>query len=248
MKKLVSIWALSIVSAYLAAGAPMIYTVTFGAGGTTGFTAGGTSVGPVDLTFLGATGLNLSADPFSTVNTASLWTITVGVGTGSGLLKGDGYGVNNGGSGSSPGIGGEDNGYIDASGRPGSAIDALNLTFTSAVKLLSVTFDRGVAASDHGSAGTYLGTPFSGTLFNTFALGSGAGQITNIFAVGPTGTAFYFGATANGPQHQFLLRSVSFEFDANPGNGSQISEPATFGLVGAALVGVYLLGRRVARA
>lgn len=129
-----------------------------------------------------------------------------------------GYGVNN----SSGGSVADSSLTIDGSG----LLDTLTLTFNQVVTLTGITFGEW---DNNDDAGIYNG----GTLVTTYSANAGTATLNT------TGTTFQLRAT--GSNDDFRLQSI--EFTANT-LSTATPEPATFAMVGAALVGLGLFTRR----
>jgi hypothetical protein len=189
--------------------------VTFGSGGTDGFTAGGSSAGPAPV----ATGLTLEVRPYSTGGTSDTWSLVAGA---------NGYGVNNGMC---------LLGLCDQNDVDGSVFnDALQFTFSLPVTLTQVVFgnwDRW----DRAAIST-------GSVFGSSSFVTSFGDDSGVYTPGSTLTAseFLFGAlngTFIGGDDDWRIRSLTFDFDAPlPDQAPAVPEPASLVLLGTGLLGV----------
>ncbi len=167
--------------------------ITFGTGGTSGFTAGGSSVTVNDAA--GIIGLTVTLTP-GTTTTCPACTITTAA---------TGYGVSSTGDTST---------NIDGN----TLIDTLTISFSQSVTLTGLTFGNWNGTDD---VGIYNGS----TLVTTYTAPG------NSATVSTSGTSFQIRAVDSGDA--FTLRSMTFTVDP-----VSTPEPATFGMMGVALLGL----------
>ena len=193
-------------------------TLTFGTGGTSGFTSGtdNSSLGPVAV----ASGLDVTVSPWSNANSAAVWDIT---------SSNDGFGVFNGTCDVSFIIcWAPDSSQADSSS---STSEGLQFNFSAPVTLTNATFGQW---GNSDVAAIFAG----GALVTNFGTNSGsyspAGGLTN--------SSFFFQAIDGSGTSSWWLRSLTFDY--TPQQPVATPEPSSILLLGGGLLAAAKRMRR----
>lgn len=198
-------------------------TLTFGTGGTSGFTTGtdNSSLGPVAV----ASGLDLTVSPWSNANSAAVWDIT---------SSSDGFGVFNGTC---------DLSFFfcfswDASQADSSSstTEGLQFDFSAPVTLTNATFGswNNSDAADIFAGGVLVANNF----------GDNSGSYNPVG--GLTNSSFFFQAVDGSSTSQWWLRSLTFDYTAPapPQQPVATPEPSSILLLGGGLIAAARRMRR----
>ena len=199
-------------------------TLTFGTGGTSGFTSGtdNSSLGPVAV----ATGLDLTISPWSNANSAAMWYITA---------SSDGFGVFNGTCDLSIIIAclSWDSSQADSSS---NTSEGLAFSFSAPVTLTNATF-----GSWNNSD---VADIFAGGVLVANNFGDNSGSYNPVG--GLANSSFFFQAVDGSSISQWRLRSLTFDYTAPapPRQPVATPEPSSILLLGGGLLAAARRMRR----